>query len=254
MKKALLALVLIPALAGCATIGPGYRGVKVQLGQIDRALLQPGIVGYNPLTDSVHETCVQQQTIDGEANPLTADQQPIHIQFKVQFSFLQEKVIDLFEKFNGDAYTTLVVPQVQEAFRSVVAQYKSDQATKSITEIKNQVLEQVRENTKGMVNIVDIPITHVDLPESLQKAIEMKQVVEQQALQKTYELDKAKKEAEITVANAQAQAQSIKLQTQALEKSPQLTQYKAVERWDGKLPNILLLDDKAPFLMNLGGK
>ena len=71
-----------------------------------------------------------------------------------------------------------------------------------------------------MVNVVDVPITHIDLPEILQQAIAQKQVMEQQSLQKQYELDKARKEAEITIANAEAQALSIKLQSDALQKSP----------------------------------
>lgn len=98
----------------------------------------------------------------------------------------------------------------------------------------------VKDNVKGLVNVVDIPITHVDLPEVLQTAIAQKQVMEQQALQKQYELDKAKKEAEITITTAQAQAKSIQLQSDALSKSPALIEYEKVKKWDGKLPDTFM--------------
>jgi hypothetical protein len=60
--------------------------------------------------------------------------------------------------------------------------------------------------------------------------------MEQQALQKSYELDKARREAQITIANAEAQARSIQLQSDALSKSPALIEYEKVKKWNGQLP------------------
>ena len=227
-------------LSGCAVVQPGEVGVKVSMGQMHRGLLHPGIQGYLPFADRITVYSTKQETVQGKAMPLTSDQQPISMEYKVLFSIPEGQVLNLYEKSQGEPYAQLVEPQIQEAFRQVVAQYKADQATKNVNNIKNQVLSMTRENVKGLVNVVDIPITHVDLPEILQKAIAQKQVMEQQALQKQYELDKARKEAEITVANAEAQARSIQLQSQALEKSPALIEYEKVKKWDGKMPSTFI--------------
>lgn len=235
--------VLLPglfSLTGCTVVDPGERGVKVTLGQMDRNLLNSGMQFYNPLTDQIARYSIKQNTIAGQAVPLTADQQPITLQYKVLYAIPEGEILTLYEKYSGDPFNKLVDPQIQEAFRQVVSQYKADIATKNVNTIKNQVLAMVRENVKGLVNVVDIPITHVDLPEILQHAIAQKQVMEQQALQKSYELDKAKKEAEITVANAEAQAKSIQLQSEALSRSPALIDYEKVKRWDGKLPQTVI--------------
>jgi regulator of protease activity HflC (stomatin/prohibitin superfamily) len=210
------------------------------MGQMDRNLLNSGLQFYNPFTDQIVLYSVKQETLSGQAVPLTADQQPITLQYKVLYSIPEGQVLTLYEKYSGDPFAKLVDPQIQEAFRQVVSQYKADQATRSVNVIKNQVLAMVKENVKGLVDVVDIPITHVDLPEVLQQAIAQKQVMEQQALQKSYELDKAKKEAEITVANAEAQAKSIQLQSAALAKTPALIEYEKVKRWDGKLPETVI--------------
>jgi prohibitin 2 len=230
-------ILLSMVVGGCAVIEPGQRAVKVSMGQMDRNLLGSGLQIYNPFIDSINRYSTKQETVGGQAIPLTADQQPITLQYKVLYSIPESQILTLYEKYSGDPFTKLVDPQIQEAFRQVVSQYKADAATKSVNIIKNQVLAMVRENVKGLVNVVDIPITHVDLPEILQNAIAQKQVMEQQALQKSYELDKAKKEAEITVANAQAQATSIQLQSQALAKSPALIEWEKVKKWDGSLPD-----------------
>jgi regulator of protease activity HflC (stomatin/prohibitin superfamily) len=227
---------VISLLTGCTIIEPGEVGVKVSMGQLDRSLLKPGMQMYMPGVDSIYKYSTKQETVAGSAIPLTSDQQPITLQYKVLFSLPDTEILTLYEKYTGDPYQKLVDPQIQEAFRQVISQYKADQATKSVNIIKNQVLSMTRENVKGLVNVVDIPITHVDLPEVLQHAIAQKQVMEQQSLQKQYELDKAKKEAEITVATAEAQARSIQLQSDALQKSPTLIEYEKVKKWDGKLP------------------
>jgi prohibitin 2 len=225
---------------GFTVIQPGERGVKVSLGRMDPNLLGPGMQFYFPMTDQIAHYSTKQETVAGQAMPLTADQQPITIQYKVLYAIPDAQILTLYSKYSGEPFAKLVEPQIQEAFRQVVSQHKAESATKNVNTIKNQVLAMVRENVKGLVNVVDIPITHVDLPESLQQAIAQKQVMEQQALQKAYELDKARKEAEITVANAEAQAKSIHLQSDALAKSPALIEYEKVKRWDGKLPQTVI--------------
>lgn len=236
----ILALSSAFLLSACAIVEPGEVGIKVSMGRMEKNLLNPGIQGFIPGVDTIIRFSTKQETVAGQAVPLTADQQPITVQYKVLYNIPGGQVLTLYEKYSGDPYTKLVEPQIQEAFRQVVAQYKADAATKNINIIKNQVLSMVRDNVKGLVNVVDVPITHVDLPEVLQQAIAQKQVMEQQALQKQYELDKARKEAEITIANAEAQARSIQLQSEALQKSPALIEYEKVKKWNGKLPDTMI--------------
>lgn len=240
-KSLSLLVVMSSFLSACTVIQPGERAVKVSLGTMDRNLLSPGMQTYFPLTDSIHTFSVKQENATGQCEPLTADQQPISITFNVLYRIPEGQVLILYEKYAGNPYERLVAPQIQEAFRQVVSGYKADSATKNVNIIKNSVLGMVRENVKGLVEVVDIPITHVGLPEVLQQAIAQKQVMEQQALQKSYELDKARKEAEITIANAEAQARSIQLQSLALQKSPALIEYERVKKWDGQLPTTMII-------------
>jgi len=246
IEQTLLSVAVAISLTSCAVIEPGQRGVKVTLGQMDRNLLNSGLQFYNPLTDRITDYSVKQETKDGQADPLTADQQPISISYKVLYRIPEGQVLTLYEKYAGDPYERLVAPQVQESFRQVVSQYKADAATRNVNVIKNQVLAMTRDGVKGLVDVVDIPITHVGLPDVLQQAIAQKQVMEQQALQKSYELDKARKEAEITVALATAQAKSIELQSQALQRSPTLIEYERVKKWDGVLPSTMMVSGGAP--------
>lgn len=234
-------------LTGCATIEPGERGVRVDMGQVDKTLIKNGVVNYNPLTQQIHEYSVKQETVEGSANPLTSDQQPINIGYRVQYRIPEGQVLNLFENVKGDPYETLVVPQIQEAFRQVVSKYKADFVTSNVNTVKDQVLAQVRGALKGQMEIIDLPITHVELPGPLQAAIIEKQQMEMQAKKKGFELDRERKQAEITVTKAKAEAESTKLMTEALKASPELVKFKLAEvelkkaeKWNGALPQTVL--------------
>ncbi|MDX2084929.1 MAG: prohibitin family protein [Candidatus Melainabacteria bacterium] len=95
-------------------------------------------------------------------------------------------------------------------------------------------------NAESLVNLVDLPISNIDLTDELERAIEQKQIKEQEALAKRYELDKARKEAEITVVNAEAEARAVLIKGQALKASPEVIQLDIVKKWDGKTPHTVV--------------
>lgn len=244
---ALLAITVSLTGCGYTTIEPGERGVRVDMGQVDKRLIQNGFITFNPFTQQIHEYSIKQETVQGEASPLTSDQQPITIGYRVQYRIPEGQVLNLFENVKGDPYDTLVVPQIQEAFRQVVSKYKADFVTGNVNTVKDEVVGLVRNSLKGQMIVTDIPITHVELPKPLQAAIIEKQQMEMQAKKKAYELDREKKQAEITVTKAKAEAESTKLMTDALRQSPELVKFKLAEvelekarKWNGQLPQTVL--------------
>lgn len=252
MNKKLLGFaalaLLVPSLTGCAsTIEPGERAIKTTMGVVSPTIIQPGFVMFNPFTDNIISYSIQQETVEGKTFPLTSDQQPITIEYKVLYKTPEKQLLNLYQNYKGDPFETLVAPQIQEAFRQIVAQHKADAVTKNVGTIKDQVLALVTQNVGGLIQVVDIPITHVELPEELQKSIMEKQQMEIDSKKKAFELDKERKQAEITVTKAQAEAESMRLQSLALQKSPELVKYRALDielekakKWNGALPTTVL--------------
>lgn len=239
----LLALLFTAGFTGCATIDPGERGVRVELGKVDSKLVQPGITNINPFTTEIHEYTIKQGTVEGHATPLTADQQPIEIGYKVLYRIPESQLLNLYQNYQGDPFATLVSPQIQEAFRQVVSQSKADAVIANVNSVKSKVLAQVQSSVNGLVDVVDIPITHVELPSELKQAILDKQKMEIESKQKSFELDKEMKQAQITVTKAKAEAEATKLKANAIAKSPELIKYKLAEaevikanKWNGQLP------------------
>jgi prohibitin 1 len=85
------------------------------------------------------------------------------------------------------------------------------------------------------------------------KAIEAKQVAEQQAKQAEFVALKATKDAEAEVNRAKGQAAAQRLQRSTL--TPDLLQKQAIEKWDGKFPTYMGGNSPLPFInVNPGGK
>ena len=243
LAMALAALGLV-SLSGCATLEPGERGVMVTMGTVHKDLVKPGITIFNPLTDDVHVYSIKQYTVPGEVVPLTKDQQPITINYRVRYHIPEDRILDLYQNYSGRLFPTLVDPQIQEAFREVVSQYTADQVTGGLDVVQGNVLASVKQSVGRSITIEDIPITHIALPESLQQAILSKQKVEIEAKKKLFELEREKREAEITITKATADAQAIRMKAKAVRQSPEIVKYKMIDvelikakRWDGKLPD-----------------
>ena len=93
------------------------------------------------------------------------------------------------------------------------------------------------------ITVVELSITDFEFSAEFNKAIESKQTAEQNALRAKRDLDRIRVEAQQKIATAQADAEALRLQRQVI--SPDLiklrqidAQIKAIEKWDGKLPNV----------------
>jgi len=235
-----LLVAFIFALGCYSVVPPGHRGVSVTLGKVDPDARGEGLAFKKPFIESIIIMPVQQITVAGKATSFSSDLQTVDVSYSVLYRIPEGKVVELFQQFSGNPYSTLVDPRVQEAVKQVTALYKAEEVVKSRTKIKQAVMEAVQKELEGLIDVRDIPITNIDLTEELERAIELKQVTEQQALAKEYELKKAQKEAEITIVNAKAEAEAVKIKGEALASSPRVIDLEIAKKWDGKSPQTVV--------------
>jgi len=75
-------------------------------------------------------------------------------------------------------------------------------------------------------------------PEVILNAIQAKTRTEQETLTARAQVAKAQAQAEAQIAAARGQAESIRIINEALAANPYYVQLKAVEKWDGKMPQV----------------
>ncbi len=238
----LILLVVLFLAFGCwSIVPPGHRGVSVTLGKVDPVAKGEGLTFKMPFVEQIIKMPVQQITVASKTTSFSSDLQTVDVAYSVLYRIPESKVVELFQQFAGNPYSTLVEPRVQESLKQVTALYKAEELVKNREKIKLAVLDKVRRELAGLIDVRDIPITNIDFSDELEKAIELKQVTEQQALAKEYELQKAQKEAEITLVNAKAEAEAVKIKGDALATSPRVIDLEIAKKWDGKSPQTVVI-------------
>lgn len=235
-------LILLPG--SCTVIDPGHRGVSITLGKVNQTVLYEGVNFKKPFVESIESINVQQQTLtDGQTPCFSSDTQTVIIGYSVLYRIPELKVVTLYQNYKGDPFNTLVRPRLEDAMKQVVAQYRAEDIIKSREKIRTDILALVRKNVEGLVDVIDIPITNIDLSDEIEKAIELKQVTEQQALAKQYEVKKAEAESEITIIGAKAEAESVKIKGEALKQSREVIDLEIVKKWNGISPTTVVVGD-----------
>lgn len=224
---------------GCYVVDPGERGVKVTLGDMSSNLLQPGFGLLNPFTTSVWRLSVQQQTAEVEAQCFSSDLQQINVTLKILYKVPEGSVISILRDYQGDAFKNLIAPRVQEAIKEVTALKTAADIVKERESIKVASLAGSRTKVGVILTLDDLVIENVALSPELEHAIEAKMVQQQEAEKATFKKQQAETDALTQIIKAKADAESIRIQGEALEKAPKLVELKMVEKWNGVAPQVV---------------
>lgn len=123
---------------------------------------------------------VRKQVVEHSFEVLTNSGLPIEVDLTVRFSPEYELLGYLHQQIGPDYVNVTVLPVLEATIRSLLGQYSADEVytTKRavVQKIINESLEQV---SRKYVTIDDVLITKITLPESIRKAIELKQEEEQ---------------------------------------------------------------------------
>lgn len=269
LKLALVCFGIMAALMVAALFKPvalvkaGDRGVIFnKFSGVDTSRnLAEGMHFIIPLVESVRTMTVQVQKNTFTTAASSKDLQQVNTEVVINFHLDPDNVARLYQDVGEDYISKLIEPSVQESIKAVTAEYNATDLIAKRPLVKKQAQDVVSERlSKYHILVNDFSITDFKFSGEFEKAIEAKQVAEQEALQKSYELQKAKKDAEIaitqaeakktsTIALAQGDAESQRLLRQTL--TPELIELRRIEKWDGKYPQVM--GDSVPML-SLGGQ
>lgn len=247
MKNILLAAVLgIIALFGLIvlssswyTINSTERGVMTTLGVMSNEPLKPGLGMKTPLISTVTKVNIQQCTDELQASCFSSDLQAIDIKVKVLYRIPESSVVPIIRDYAGSPFQSLITPRVQEAIKEVTALRTASDIVQSREAVKSAALKGSREKVGSIIEIADIVIEDVALSHELEAAIEAKMVQQQEAEKAVFKKQQAQTEADTAIISAKAQAESIRIQGEALQNNPALVSLKMVEKWDGHSPQIV---------------
>ncbi len=225
---ALIVLGVITLFSAMRFVDTGKIGVVTQFGQVTGRELGEGFSwvapwGFNNVTE--YDIKVQKETSSTTA--ATKDLQDVTAEVVLNFRLNRGDVSRIHQTIGAEYKDKLISPALSETFKAASAKYNAGELITERAALKADVYKQLKERLeKHGIVVDDVSITNFKFSDSFSKAIEDKQVAQQNAERAKFNLEAAKTDAE-----AQA-AQSETLSAEYLQKQ-------AIDKWDGKLPTYM---------------
>ena len=245
---ALIILMMLPLLSGCgvAIIEDGQTGVKADFGKIANEPLGTGWHVYSPLVSWIETWDVKTQELKETASVPSSEGLIAQLDVSVLFNVPKENAVLLRKTIGSDYMSTVVEPYVRESIRNVVSGYqvKALYSVEGRSEIGVKILQFLKNKLEDRgILIQDVLLRDVRLPAVFSQSIEIKLKTEQEALQKEFELQKAKKDAEIAVARAEGVVKSNQIIANSVNEN--YLRYRWVEGLQGAEKQIVYVPTEA---------
>ena len=124
---------------------------------------------------------------------------------------------------------------IRDSIKSVTSKYTAEETITRRSDISAEIKEMLKTRLSDKYIFVDsLNITDLTFSAAFDKAIEEKQVAEQNALKAKYDLDRIKTEAEQAVIKAQGEAEAMRIKNETLTDS--IIELEFLNKWDGHMP------------------
>ena len=192
------------------TIDQGERGVILRYGAI-ASTAEPGLGFKLPMIDSVVRISVQSKAVVyDKMEAYSRDQQPADIKLSVNYRIPADRVQDVYSNYGGEdgLLSRLIERKVFEETKTVFGRFNAVTAIQERGRLNAEVATAIQEGVFGPVLIDSVQIENIDFSESYEASIEQRMLaeVEVQRLRQNAEREKVQAEITVTQANAQADA------------------------------------------------
>jgi regulator of protease activity HflC (stomatin/prohibitin superfamily) len=227
----------------------GHRGVVLWWGSVEKRIMGEGFNFKVPIAEKVIKVDVKVQPHPfKEIDASSKEYQMVKMTGMMNFHIDPFYVNDLYQKVGLDFADKVIDPAFNDFVKEVVPTYPIGEILPKREEIRKRAMGKLGENlTRYHIIVDDIYFANIRFSPEYEKAIEAKQVAQQQVETQRQVLAQREIEAQQKVATAKGEAESILVVAQGQAKandalsrsiSPILVQYKGIEKWNGILPQV----------------
>lgn len=229
-------LLLIVLFSSFQVVGAGERGVVFsKLSVVRNVTLGEGVHLKIPFVEEIVPIDVRVHKSQTAAPAASKDLQNVSSTIAVNFHIDPSKAHHLYQEIGLSYKERVIDPAVQEAVKAVTAHFTAEELITRRGEVKDSIMANLTERfVKFNILVDEFSIVDFSFSEEFNRAIEAKQSAEQSVLKASRDLDRIKVEAQQRITQARAEGQ--RLQRETL--TPTLLQLRAIEKWDGKLPQV----------------
>lgn len=230
-----LVAIFTVALFPFTVVNPSERGVVTRVGAYSRTL-QPGMHWITPFVEDITKMNVQIQKEQADATAASKDLQDVNTTVAVNYKPDESKIKDLYVGIGADYKSKVIDPAIQEVVKATTAQYTAEELITKRSEVTGKIKDGlIQKLIPDFIIVTDISITEFKFSDSFSKAIEAKVTAEQDALASKNKLAQVQYEADQRVAQAQGEAEAIKIQAQAINSQggADYVALQAIKQWNG---------------------
>ncbi len=195
----MLTMILVPVgvlmivSSGVRMIDAGHVGVAVLFGKVQPVALGEGLNLVNPLYDVIQmDTRVQRHQAKYDA--ASKDLQAVHVEMVLNYRLDPAKATEVYQRI-GPYYASVIIdPAAQEVLKANTALHVATEILQKRPLIKVDVQKDLAVwLAKYGIELKEASLANIRFDAAYEKAIEAKQIEEQKAEQKRYELIQAQR-------------------------------------------------------------
>ena len=221
-------------------VGAGERGIQLRFGAVTGKVWGEGLYFKIPLIESVKTVDVKIQKEEAAVSAASRDLQTVTSKVALNYHVDPKKVADIYQSIGTDYKARLIDPYMQEAVKATTAQFTAEELITKREMVREAVKTSLRTKFADSGILVDeFNIVDFEFSKSFNEAIEAKVTAEQNALAAKNKLEQIKFESEQAIASSKGKAEAQRIEGEALRANPQVIELRAIEKWDGKLPQYM---------------
>jgi regulator of protease activity HflC (stomatin/prohibitin superfamily) len=232
-----------------AIVNAGERGVLMHLGKVQNTVLDEGVHPIMPIVTSVKRISVRVQKNDFQSDAASRDLQKVTTDLAVNWHVDPRRANRVYQQVGDETQIIngIITPAVSEVLKAATSKKTAEEIITKRTELKDEIDKNLKTRLENYGILVDdVSLVNFSFSPEFSKAIEAKQIAEQEAKQAEFVALKATKDAEAEVNRAKGQAEAQRLQRQTL--TPTLLQKQAIEKWNGQFPTVMGGNGALPFI------
>lgn len=230
-------------------VNAGERGVVMQFGKVQDRVLDEGIHPIMPVITSVRKLNVRVAKNSFKADAASRDLQKVTTELAVNWHIDPTRINKVFQKVGDNEQIVLgiMTAAVSEVLKAATAKKTAEEIITKRTELKQEIDNDLKTRLAAYGVIVDdVSLVDFAFSPEFSRAIEAKQIAEQEAKQAEFIAKRATQEAQADINRAKGQAEAQKLLRLTL--TPELLQKQAIEKWDGHFPTVMGGNGSLPLI------
>lgn len=253
--RILFTAIFITTIVSCAQVEDTEVCFKKTFGEYDKDVLASGLHGYNFFTTDLICIDARTQKYEEERESYTKDLQVAKVKFFVNWAVFREKAMDL-HKTLGNSYSNRLQSETDSAIKQIVGQYDAKTLVANRGKVEEQATSLLNERLMSINMRADsVRIQDIEYSAQYEQAVNKKQVAEQEAEQEKNNTRKVEEQANQKLILAKAEADAMKIKTEALAQSQSLIEYEKIQvekiqanKWNGQLPTAIYASAPLPIL------